>query len=207
LTVPLKNGLRPTTNRTRELMQYVMDPQNEVDNLVNVTIIYNRLDEVGNFGNPKFGFFGFIFQNLHFHGVGIPSSIKQLLEPLDGGEKTTFTYKIPENPQGGLYWYHNHVHALVTHGFLSVLFGMVIIEGHPTDIRAIPEIESAREILMIMSESLVDELKRPVPVFPIVSKYKAANLISDITPCNSTHNLMSPFLPATYLKQNAHSGI
>jgi hypothetical protein len=38
-----------------------MDPQNEVDNLANVTIIYNCLDEVGNFGNPKLRFFKFQF--------------------------------------------------------------------------------------------------------------------------------------------------
>jgi FtsP/CotA-like multicopper oxidase with cupredoxin domain len=172
LTVTLENELMPESNRTRELMQYVMDPQNEIDNLVNVTIIYNRLDEVGNSGNPKYGYFGFNFQNLHFHGVGIPSSTEQLSKPLDGEEKTTFMYKIPENHHGGLYWYHNHVHALGTHGFLSGLFGIVIIEGHETDIRALPETENAKEILMIMSESLVDENKRPVPVFPIVSKYK-----------------------------------
>jgi FtsP/CotA-like multicopper oxidase with cupredoxin domain len=170
LTVTLQNDLKPASNRTRDLMQYVMDPQNEIDNLANVTIIYNRLDEFGNINNPAYGYFGFSFQNLHFHGVGVPGSIERLLEPLDGGDQRTFSYKIPQNHPGGLYWYHNHVHGLGTYSFLSGLFGMMIIEGHPTDI--IPSIASAKEILMIMSESLVDEKKHPVPHFPITSKYE-----------------------------------
>jgi hypothetical protein len=65
---------------------------------------------------------------------------------------------------------------LGTYGFLSGLFGMVVIEGHPTDIRSVPEIKNAKEILMIMSESLVDEQKKPVPTFPIASKYNTIDI-------------------------------
>jgi FtsP/CotA-like multicopper oxidase with cupredoxin domain len=72
LTVTLENMLSPESDRSRELMRYVMDPQNEIDNLVNVTIIYNRLSEIGNYDNPKYGHFGFNYQNVHFHGVAIP---------------------------------------------------------------------------------------------------------------------------------------
>ena len=100
LTVTLLNLQRPTTDYVRELTDYVMDPQNELDDLANVTIIYNRLDEFGNYGKPKFGFFGFNYVNVHFHGVGIPSSIELLQLPLDGNETRTFTYKIPENHPG-----------------------------------------------------------------------------------------------------------
>jgi hypothetical protein len=53
---------------------------------------------------------------------------------------------------------------------------MVVIEGHPTDIRSVPEIKNAKEILMIMSESLVDEQKKPVPTFPIASKYNTIDI-------------------------------
>lgn len=48
LKVTLNNNLAPGTDLDRELNAYVMDPQNAVDNDVNVTIIYNRLDEIGN---------------------------------------------------------------------------------------------------------------------------------------------------------------
>jgi Multicopper oxidase len=130
------------------------------------------LSEIGNAGNPQYGYFGFNYQNVHFHGVGIPSSTEQLTAPLDGGERRIFSYKIPDDHPGGLYWYHNHVHALGTYGYLSGLFGMMIIEGHPTDILSVPEIKNAKEILMIMSESLVNENNQPVPIFPIVSKYR-----------------------------------
>jgi FtsP/CotA-like multicopper oxidase with cupredoxin domain len=43
LTVTLNNECATDNESyTRELMQYINDPQNEIDNLVNVTIIYNH---------------------------------------------------------------------------------------------------------------------------------------------------------------------
>lgn len=55
LSVTLNNLLPPGSDLDRELYDYTHDPQNEIDNLVNMTIIYNRLDEVGNNGRPTYG--------------------------------------------------------------------------------------------------------------------------------------------------------
>jgi hypothetical protein len=46
--VILKNSLEPGTAFDRELSEYVMDNQNNIDSDANVTIIYNRLSENGN---------------------------------------------------------------------------------------------------------------------------------------------------------------
>jgi FtsP/CotA-like multicopper oxidase with cupredoxin domain len=46
--VILKNSLEPATALDRELSEYVMDTQNNIDSDANVTIIYNRLSENGN---------------------------------------------------------------------------------------------------------------------------------------------------------------
>jgi hypothetical protein len=46
--VTLNNMLEPGTDLDRELMAYVMSPQNSIDHDVNVTTIYNRLSEIGN---------------------------------------------------------------------------------------------------------------------------------------------------------------
>jgi FtsP/CotA-like multicopper oxidase with cupredoxin domain len=46
--VILKNSLEPSTALDRELSEYVMDTQNNIDSDANVTIIYNRLSENGN---------------------------------------------------------------------------------------------------------------------------------------------------------------
>jgi hypothetical protein len=44
LKVTLVNNLTPMTATERELYEYILDPENEEQNEVNVTVIYNRLD-------------------------------------------------------------------------------------------------------------------------------------------------------------------
>jgi FtsP/CotA-like multicopper oxidase with cupredoxin domain len=68
LIVTLNNNLSPATPLDRELHDYVMDPNNAIENDVNVTIIYNRLSAIGNIWDPVYGFWGLNFTNLHFHG-------------------------------------------------------------------------------------------------------------------------------------------
>jgi FtsP/CotA-like multicopper oxidase with cupredoxin domain len=48
LKVILNNNLGSATDLDRELNEYVMDTQNNIDSYANVTTIYNRLDENGN---------------------------------------------------------------------------------------------------------------------------------------------------------------
>lgn len=68
LSVTLNNNLDPGSDLDRELYAYTHDVQNEIDNYVNVTIIYNRLNEIGNTGSPTYGYWGLNYVNLHFHG-------------------------------------------------------------------------------------------------------------------------------------------
>ena len=124
LTVTLNNNLEPSSPRDRELMAYVMDPQNEEDDLANVTKVFNRLSSVGNVYEPEFGFWGFSYANLHFHGAGFPPSIEDLKNPIDGGESKTFVYRVGEDHPPGLVWYHGHVHGNVSESFLCALLPM-----------------------------------------------------------------------------------
>jgi FtsP/CotA-like multicopper oxidase with cupredoxin domain len=68
LSVTLNNNLSPATSLERELLQYVMDPNNAVTNDANVTVIYNRFSAVGNANNPVYGYWGMNYTNIHFHG-------------------------------------------------------------------------------------------------------------------------------------------
>ena len=68
LTVTLQNNLPTSTPLDRELYNYIQDEQNEINDPINMTIIYNRLDDIGNLYNPKYGFWGMNYINLHFHG-------------------------------------------------------------------------------------------------------------------------------------------
>lgn len=114
LTVHLVNNLPPSSTSDRELLAYIQDPRNEMQNLANVTKVFNRLSPIGNVYDPEFGFWGFSLQNLHFHGAGFPPKIEDLHHPVDGGENRTYTYQIPENHPPDLVWYHGHFHGNVS---------------------------------------------------------------------------------------------
>lgn len=68
VSLTLRNDLPPSPDIDRELLSYILDPQNEMNDEANVTIIYNRLSEIGNLGPAAFGEWGFHYVNLHFHG-------------------------------------------------------------------------------------------------------------------------------------------
>jgi FtsP/CotA-like multicopper oxidase with cupredoxin domain len=51
----LTNSLEPGTALDRELSEYLMNPQNNIDSDSNVTIIYNRLSENGNIVSSSSG--------------------------------------------------------------------------------------------------------------------------------------------------------
>lgn len=121
LTVTLINSLPPSPPRDRELFDYIMDPQNEADDLTNVTVVYNRLSEIGNVYTPVHGWWGFSYVNLHFHGAGFSPKAEDMQHPLDGGESKTYTFQISEDHPPGLVWYHSHFHSLVS--TVSVLYG------------------------------------------------------------------------------------
>jgi FtsP/CotA-like multicopper oxidase with cupredoxin domain len=46
--VILNSNMAPSTDLDRELNEYAMDTQNNIDSYANVTTIYNRLDKNGN---------------------------------------------------------------------------------------------------------------------------------------------------------------
>ncbi|CAB9519108.1 Multicopper oxidase [Seminavis robusta] len=179
LRVTLNNNLPPSPPGDIELLNYVKNPQNEIDSYVNVTKIYNRLSSIGNVYNPEYGFWGFNLASLHFHGAGFSPSIEDLRNPIDGGESKSFEFKIPEDHPPGLVWYHSHNHGLGEYEMMSGLFGAMIIEGTANDVTAIPEIESATEVVMILNEVLVDEKTGiPPPFFPIVMAFDWKSVVN-----------------------------
>jgi L-ascorbate oxidase len=114
LTVTLNNNLVASPPRDLELLEYIQDPQNEIDDDANVTKIYNRLSSEGNLDHPQFGFWGYSLANIHFHGAGFPPSVEDLHHPIDGGQSKTYSYTIPEDHPPGLVWYHGHFHGNVS---------------------------------------------------------------------------------------------
>jgi FtsP/CotA-like multicopper oxidase with cupredoxin domain len=149
LRVTLQNNLDTSAPRDLELLQYIQDPQNEENDPINVTIIYNRLSSIGNLYEPEYGFWGLNLQNIHFHGAGFPPLKEDLQHPVDGGQSKTFEYQIPNDHPPGLTWYHSHFHGNGEHAFMSGLFGFMVIEGTDNDVTVVPEIGNATEIFLL----------------------------------------------------------
>jgi blue copper oxidase len=150
-------------------MDYVLDPTSSD---VNTTIIYNRLGPTGNVYDPVYGFWGMNFCNLHFHGLQVSSSIEENHLPIDGGESKTYEFTIPDDLEPGTYFYHDHVHGKTSFAYMSGLMGSIIVDGDETsDLRYAPGIEGSREIVMMLSEGLVNPDGTVPPFFPIAMTF------------------------------------
>jgi FtsP/CotA-like multicopper oxidase with cupredoxin domain len=160
--VQFNNMLSPGSDLDRELYAYLMNPESD---FVNTTIISNRLDDIGNVGNPKYGFWGRSYMNIHFHGAEFSPTDENVMVAYDGGESHTYAFKVNEN-KSGLVWYHNHFHGAATPSMLSGLYGFMVIEG-PNDVAQAPELQDAKEQFLMLGESLTNpETLEPVPDFP-----------------------------------------
>mmetsp|Transcript_24682 Transcript_24682/g.38025 ORF Transcript_24682/g.38025 Transcript_24682/m.38025 type:complete len:605 (-) Transcript_24682:603-2417(-) len=169
LTVTLNNNLDPSPAYDRELMEYVQNPNSDESN---VTIIYNRLTANGNIYDSDYGYWGLNYMNLHFHGAMFDPLLENTFEVLDGGESKTYKFDIPNDQPPGLHWYHNHVHGTGQSSTMSGLHGVLVIEGTEDDLTAVPEIEKATEVFMMLGEAdLNPETKMPNPFVPIVMKF------------------------------------
>jgi FtsP/CotA-like multicopper oxidase with cupredoxin domain len=200
LTVTLNNNLDPSPAHDKELYSYVMDRTSDD---ANVTIVYNRLTEIGNIvsienqlpastrafdcrsrtyppsdslilclqGLPAYGFWGLSYCNLHFHGMDFSPKEENLLSYVDGGDSQTYIFKVPEDKEPGLYWYHNHVHGLTTHSYLSSLFGMIVVEGTSHDLTTAVGVQGSREILMVLTDGLVNPDGSVPLTFPIFGNF------------------------------------
>ena len=177
LTVTLINNLAPGSDLDRELYDYTHDPQAQKANDANMTIVYNRLDSIGNILNPPIAptcpcyyHWGLHYQNIHFHGAGFNPFIELVSEALDGGGKSKkYTFKIPENKPPGFYWYHNHFHGAAVHSYLSGLYGIFIIDekepdpAHPTTVTSL--YKDATEVFLLLAETKTDPVTKEAAAF------------------------------------------
>jgi FtsP/CotA-like multicopper oxidase with cupredoxin domain len=168
LTVTLNNNLPPSPVLDRELHEYVQNPASDD---INATIIYNRLSANGGLYAPVYGYWGLTLFNLHFHGLDFSPTEEDLGRVVDGGESKTYTFKLAKDLEPGTYFYHDHVHGKNANAYMSGLMGFIIVEGTPYDLTASPGILGSREILLMLSEGLVNPNGSVPPFFPIVMQF------------------------------------
>ena len=128
------------------------------------------------------------------------------MELVADGQSKTYTIKIPSDQEPGIFWYHNHAHGVSpfhsiryigskhsspkltletlldtqtsAYAYLSSLFGFIIVEGTDSDLDKAPGLEDATEVLMLFSESLVNDDKSVPPFFPIVYSFNWYSLVN-----------------------------
>lgn len=106
-----------------------------------------------------------------------PPSAEDLNNVVPGGQNRTYTFIVPPDAEPGLFWYHDHVHGKNAHAYMSSLFGFIIVEGTDRDLMKAEGVEGAREILLMLSEGLVNPEDGTVPpFFPIAMQFDWAGV-------------------------------
>jgi FtsP/CotA-like multicopper oxidase with cupredoxin domain len=92
--------------------------------------------------------------NLHLHGLHISpeSPGDNVLLHIPPGGQFTYEFVIPDNHPGGTYFYHPHMHELVTNQVFKGMAGLLIIEG---DIDAVPGIAGVPELSMVLMRTVI----------------------------------------------------
>ena len=110
--------------------------------------------------------------NIHFHGLTVPAkchedeALKTSIQP--GDPPFEYKFKIPENEQPGLYWYHPHIHGFNKATALGGASGALIIEGIEranTAVAGLPE-----RVFVIRDEDLLNPDSEPSKSEPVVPK-------------------------------------
>lgn len=114
-----------------------------------------------------------ISTNLHFHGLTIPPTchqddvLKTSIEP--GDPPFIYRFRVPEDEQPGLYWYHPHIHGFSKPQVLGGASGALIVEGIE---RAKKEVAGLPErVLVIRDEDLMNPNAPPSKSEPVVPKF------------------------------------
>lgn len=142
-------------------------------------------------GAPAYGYWGLNYMNLHFHGMSLSFTEEDVHEALDGGEEKTYTFELPMDQETGLYWYHNHAGGTAAYSYMASLMGFIEVLPAADDtpyITTAPGVEGATEVLMMMSEGLVNPDGSVPPLFPIVMEFNWTSVCNGHLPSATIYN-------------------
>ena len=129
--------------------------------------------------------------NLHFHGMSLSFTEEDVHEAIDGGEEKTYTFELPDDQETGLYWYHNHAGGTAAYSYMASLMGFIEVLPASDDTAYItnaPGVEDATEVMMMMSEGLVNPDGSVPPLFPIVMQFNWTSVCNGHLPEATVYN-------------------
>ena len=129
------------------------------------------------------------FTNLHFHGLQFSASEEDVFQVVPGlGETRTYEFTIANDQQPGLYWYHDAVHGKLSHALMSGLYGMIVVEGNEHDITQALGIRGEKEVLMIVSEGLLQDDGTVPPYFPTAGEFNWESTVNGRPSAETQYN-------------------
>jgi len=98
--------------------------------------------------------------NLHFHGLHIPptGTGDDVFRHVPPGSSYTYEFQLAPDHPATLAYYHPHKHGLVAKQVFGGLGGAIVVRG---DLDAIPEIQAAREEIVILKDFDRDFARSP----------------------------------------------
>ena len=101
---------------------------------------------------------GFNDVNLHTHGLNVsPEDVEDnVLIAIHPGESLEHEIPVAPDHPTGTFWYHPHKHGSTATQVGSGMAGMLLLKGDG-DVRAVPEVGAAREVVLVFQELYVED--------------------------------------------------
>jgi FtsP/CotA-like multicopper oxidase with cupredoxin domain len=97
---------------------------------------------------------GFNIVNLHTHGLNVsPEDTEDnVLIEIHPGQTFAHNIHIPADHPTGTFWYHPHKHGSTGCQVGSGMAGMLLLTDPNNDIRSVPEVGAAKEVILVFQE-------------------------------------------------------
>lgn len=110
----------------------VVRPGDMIDIRFTNKIVFAEADHEDNYGRPPRKTNE---ANLHYHGMHLSpvGTADNMLVTVQPNESYRYLFEIPHDHPAGLYWYHEHIHGLVTSHVSRGAAGMIYVSNAYTD--------------------------------------------------------------------------
>ena len=92
--------------------------------------------------------------NLHTHGLNVSPDGNEdnVLIEIHPGETFAHEFHVPADHPTGTFWYHPHKHGSTACQVGSGMAGMLLLTDPQNDIRSVPEVGAAKEVILLFQE-------------------------------------------------------
>jgi len=149
-----------TYNATLPAPTLRVRPGDWVDLTFTNRIVFDQADTKPGYGRPPRET---NTTNLHYHGMHVSpvGTADNMLVMVAPNASFRYFFQIPFNHPAGLFWYHAHVHGLVTNHVGRGAAGMLYVENGYTD--QVARLGIRRRLLMLQQAYFADDLRTLIP--------------------------------------------